>query len=119
MRHLRLGDVTHETDAAHRTAILSLDGRRLKLEPAIGVIGVTHAEVGADLATGSLLHRPQRQAEPFPVGRMHVLQELVDLDIEFTRRQPERLLDDLADLDLVAPARPLPHGRRRRRSMRS
>ena len=96
-------------DAAQVAAVGGGHGGRLELEPAVGVVGVAHAELDAQLAVGALLHRRQQQLEALAVGRVHVLGEVVDLGRQLAGLEAQDRLHDGADLDLVAALVPFPH----------
>ena len=59
MRALGIRHVADEAHAAQRPHVLVRHARCLELEPAVGIVRVPHAEVGADLGPGALLHGPQ------------------------------------------------------------
>ncbi len=79
VRALGVGDVAHEADAAHGARIGVGHARRFQLEPAVAVVGMAHAEIGADARPRALLDRPQDHAEAFSIRGMQVLDEVVDL----------------------------------------
>ena len=106
-----LGDVAHQAHAAHRAPVGGGDARRLELEPAIAVVGLAKAEIGADATARALLDRPEHQPEALAVGDVQVLGEVVDLGRELAGGEAERSLDHRVHLDLVAARVPFPHGR--------
>ena len=63
VRALGVGDVAYQTDAAHGARIGIGHARRFQLEPAIAVIGMAHAEIGANARPSAFLDRPQDHAE--------------------------------------------------------
>ncbi len=54
-----------------------------------------------------LLQRPQHQTETLAVGGVHMLQELLDRDVERPRIEAELPLDLLGDGDVVLARAPL------------
>ena len=111
VRALGVGHVADKADTAQRAHVRVGDTRGLELEPAVGVIGVAHAEIGADLGPRALLHGPQHQSEAIAVRRVQMLDEIVDLGRKLAGAETEGGLDQRAHLDLVAARIPLPHGR--------
>ncbi len=111
VRPLGVRHVADQPHAAQRARIRVGDARGLQLEPAVAVVGMTHAEVGADLRPRALLHGPQDQPVAVAIGRMQMLDEILDLGRQLAGAQSQRRLDHGADLDLVAPGVPLPHRR--------
>ena len=85
LRALGVRHLAHQADAAQVAAVGGGHARRLQLEPAVGAVDVAHAELGAQLAAGALLHRPQQQLEALAVGGMHVLGEVVGLGGQLAR----------------------------------
>ena len=88
VRALGVGHVAHQADAAHGPGVGIGHARRLELEPAVAVVRVAHAEVGADARPGTLLDRPEDHPEPFAVRLMQVLDEVVDLGAQLARIEP-------------------------------
>ena len=76
----KTGDVqADKADAAQRAHVRVGHARSLELEPAVGIVRVPHAEIGADLGPGAFLHGPQHQPESVAVGLMQVLDEIIYL----------------------------------------
>src|SRR5690242_13466518 len=113
MSALRIRNVAKQTHAFERARIGAGNGRRVELEPAIGVVALAEAEVAGDLAVAALLHGKERQSESLPVGRVQVLGEIVGSGGEISTSETEPALEIVRDLDLVAARVPFPHGRAR------
>ena len=111
LRPLRIRHVAQQPDALHGAPVLTGNGGRLDLVPAVGVVRVSQAEHTAHLSVVALLVGDERQPEPLPVGRMNVPAEILDLRVEFTRVKPEGRLHGAGYLDFVAPGAPFPHAR--------
>ena len=109
LRALGVRHLAHEPDAAQVAAVGGGHGSGLELEPAVGVVGVAHAELDAQLAVGAILHGGEQQLEALAVGGVHVLGEVVDLGRQLAGLETQDGLHDRADLDLVAALVPFPH----------
>ena len=75
---LCVGDLAHQTNAACRAPIFARDRGRLDFEPAVGIVGVAHAELGADVAATALLNGRKNLLHPFPVARIHAFEEIIE-----------------------------------------
>ena len=109
MRALEVGHVAHQAGAAEQPRILARHGVGAQIVPKIGAVVAAQAEIGLEIAAVLLLQRPQHQAEALAVRRVHMLEEILDGNIERAGLQPELLLDLVGDGDLVAPRVPLEH----------
>ena len=107
MRALQIGDVAHQAGAAQQPGVLARRGMRPEVVPKIGAVLAPQAEIDLEVAALLLLERPQHQPEPLAVGGVHILQEIVDGDVERAGLEPKLLLHFVGHGDLVAAGVPL------------
>jgi hypothetical protein len=79
VRAFGVGHVADKADAADSARVLVGHAGGFEFEPAVGIVRVAHAEIGADLGPRALLHGPQHKPEAVAVGGVQVLDEVVDL----------------------------------------
>src|SRR5690242_3123224 len=81
--------------------------------PEIGAVVPPQPELRLQVSAELLLQGPQHQPEALAVRRMHVLEELIDGNIEAAGIEPKLFFDFSRDGDLVAAGLPLKHMRAR------
>src|SRR4026207_1257354 len=77
--------------------------------PEIGAVVPPQPELRLQVSAELLLQGPQHQPEALAVRRMHVLEELIDGNIEAAGIESKLLLDFRRDGDLGAAGMPLEH----------
>ena len=107
MRPLEARHVAHQADAAQQPHILVRRSMRPEVVPKIGAVMTAQAKIGLKIAALLLLERPEHEPEALAVGGVHMLEEVVDRDVERAGVKAELHLDLIRHRDEVAARMPL------------